>query len=152
TDPGHQLVHAEGLREVVVGSEIQRRHLVGLCSASWPRRSVTDALMAASGLRRSWETTASSDRRRWSVSRYTWRRGSREGCARGARHRMAPTSAQHEVIHEAMRAAAELRLAFEAHLLYSEAELEDHLLAGDRVVAAGAAGAGETAAARAGAG
>lgn len=45
-----------------------------------------------------------------------------------------PTSAQQDVIHEAMRAAADLRLAFEAHLLYTEAEVEDHLLAGDSVV------------------
>src|SRR2546422_3446362 len=45
-----------------------------------------------------------------------------------------PTPAQQEAIHEAMRAAADLRLAFEAHLLYSEAEVEDHLLAGDSVV------------------
>ena len=44
------------------------------------------------------------------------------------------TSAQQEVIHEAMRAAADLRLEFEAHLLASEAEVEDHLLADDRVV------------------
>jgi hypothetical protein len=44
------------------------------------------------------------------------------------------TSAQQDVIHEAMRAAADLRLAFEAHLLSTEAELEDHLVAGDRVV------------------
>ena len=44
------------------------------------------------------------------------------------------TSAQQDVIHEAMRAAADLRLAFEAHLLASEAEVEDHLLADDRVV------------------
>ncbi len=49
------------------------------------------------------------------------------------------TAAQQEVIHEAMRAAADLRLAFEAHLLSTEAELEDHLLAGDRVVSAVAA-------------
>ena len=33
-----------------------------------------------------------------------------------------------------MRAAADLRLGFEAHLLSTEAEVEDHLLAGDRVV------------------
>ena len=44
------------------------------------------------------------------------------------------TSAQQELIHEAMRAAADLRLAFEAHLLSTEAELEDHLVAGDSVV------------------
>jgi len=44
------------------------------------------------------------------------------------------TSAQQEVIHEAMRAAADLRLTFEAHLLSAEEELEDYLLAGDRVV------------------
>lgn len=44
------------------------------------------------------------------------------------------TSAQQDVIHEAMRAAADLRLAFEAHLLSSEAEVEDHLVAGDTVV------------------
>jgi hypothetical protein len=44
------------------------------------------------------------------------------------------TPAQQEVIHEAMRAAADLRLTFEAHLLSTEAELKDHLLAGDRVV------------------
>src|SRR2546426_7202194 len=44
------------------------------------------------------------------------------------------TSAQQEVFHEAMRAAADLRLGFEAHLLSTEAELEDHLLPGDRVV------------------
>jgi predicted nicotinamide N-methyase len=55
-----------------------------------------------------------------------------------------PTSAQQDVIHEAMRATAELRLAFEAHLLYGEAELEDHLLAGDKVVGAVAAGPEET--------
>jgi hypothetical protein len=57
-----------------------------------------------------------------------------------------PTSAQQDVIHEAMRTAAELRVAFEAHLLYSEAELEDHLLAGDKVVGAAALGPEETAA------
>jgi hypothetical protein len=44
------------------------------------------------------------------------------------------TSAQQDLIHEAMRAAADLRLAFEAHLLSTEAELGDHLLRGDRVV------------------
>ena len=44
------------------------------------------------------------------------------------------TSAQQEVIHEAMRAAADLRLEFEAHLLATEAEVEDHLLAGDNLV------------------
>jgi hypothetical protein len=44
------------------------------------------------------------------------------------------TPAQQEVIHEAMRAAADLRLTFEAHLLPTEEELEDHLLAGDRLV------------------
>jgi hypothetical protein len=49
------------------------------------------------------------------------------------------TSAQQDVIHEAMRAAADLRLAFEAHLLSTEAELEDHLVAGDRVVSVVAA-------------
>ena len=44
------------------------------------------------------------------------------------------TSAQQDVIHEAMRAAADLRLEFEAHLLATEAEVEDHLLAGDNLV------------------
>jgi hypothetical protein len=43
------------------------------------------------------------------------------------------------VIHQAMRAAADLRLAFEAHLLYHEAEVAEHLQPGDRVVAAVAA-------------
>jgi hypothetical protein len=59
-----------------------------------------------------------------------------------------PTSAQQDVIHEAMRATAELRLPFEGHLLYSEAELEDHLLAGDTVVGAVAGGPVETVAER----
>ena len=44
------------------------------------------------------------------------------------------TSAQQDVVHEAMRAAADLRVAFEAHLLVTDAELDDHLLAGDRVL------------------
>jgi hypothetical protein len=56
-----------------------------------------------------------------------------------------PTSAQHDVIHEAMRAAADLRVVFEAHLLYSDAEIEDHLLAGDKVVSAVVAGPAATA-------
>lgn len=50
------------------------------------------------------------------------------------------TSEQQEVIHEAMRAAADLRLTFEAHLLSAEEELEDHLLAGDRLVSLVTAG------------
>ncbi len=50
------------------------------------------------------------------------------------------TLAQQEVIHEAMRAAADLRLTFEAHLLSAEEELEDHVLAGDRVVSLVTAG------------
>ena len=50
-------------------------------------------------------------------------------------------------IREAMHAAGELRLAFEAHLLLSEAEVEDHLVGGDRVInIAGVAPAGYTAA------
>jgi len=39
-----------------------------------------------------------------------------------------------------MRAAADLRLTFEAHLLSAEEELEDHVLAGDRVVSLVTAG------------
>lgn len=45
------------------------------------------------------------------------------------------TAAQQGVIHEATDAAADLRLPFEACLVFSEAEVEDHLLTGDTVFA-----------------
>jgi hypothetical protein len=48
-----------------------------------------------------------------------------------------PTSAQHDAIHDAMRAAADRRIPFEARLLYTEDEIEDHLLPGDSVVVPG---------------
>ena len=60
------------------------------------------------------------------------------------------TPAQQEVIHEAMRAAADLRLTFEAHLLSAEEELEDHLLPGDRLVSLATSGLGVRAGAAAG--
>jgi hypothetical protein len=47
------------------------------------------------------------------------------------------TAAQQRVIHEATDVAADLRLPFEARLVYSEAEVEDHLLPDDTVVIAG---------------
>jgi hypothetical protein len=47
------------------------------------------------------------------------------------------TAVQQRVMHDATDAAADLRLPFEARLVYSEAKVEDHLLPDDTVVMPG---------------
>jgi hypothetical protein len=47
------------------------------------------------------------------------------------------TAVQQRVMHDATDAAADLHLPFEARLVYSEAEVEDHLLPDDTVVMPG---------------
>ena len=47
------------------------------------------------------------------------------------------TEEQHRVIHEALDAAARLRLVCEARLVPGESDVEDHVVPGDRVIVPG---------------